>query len=122
MMPKIWSLCDLSLINLRNAPVFLSVIPSKLFESMGMGIPMALSMPAGEATSIISNTGSGVVVDAESPTQLAVAIEQLCDGPVKLQDLSKKSALAARRYSREEMALKMVASFEKACTLYSLGK
>lgn len=114
-MPKIWSLCDLSLVSLRNVPLFASVIPSKIFESMGMGIPLVLSMPKGEATEIVLNTGSGVVVNSESPALLAAAIEQLCDDQAKWQKLADNSGVAAKRYSREHMAVKMIESFEKAC-------
>jgi len=47
-MPEIWSLCDISLIQLKDDPLFESVIPSKIFESMGMGLPIILSLPKGE--------------------------------------------------------------------------
>jgi colanic acid biosynthesis glycosyl transferase WcaI len=53
MMPRLWSLCDLILIPLRKSPVFSTVIPSKLFESMGMGVPALMSLPDGEATDIV---------------------------------------------------------------------
>ncbi|MCC7017130.1 MAG: glycosyltransferase family 4 protein, partial [Rhodospirillales bacterium] len=36
-MPRIWSLCDVALVHLRDSPVFAEVIPSKIFEAMGMG-------------------------------------------------------------------------------------
>src|SRR5207253_2172995 len=41
-MPEIWSLCDVALIPLRDAPLFRTVIPSKIFECMGMGIPILM--------------------------------------------------------------------------------
>jgi len=53
MMARIWSICDASLIQLKNDPLFKSVIPSKIFESMGMGLPVLLSLPEGEASGII---------------------------------------------------------------------
>lgn len=115
MMPKLWSLCDLSLVNLRNAPLFATVIPSKIFESMGMGIPMVVSVPKGEATGIVEGSGSGIIIDPESPTQLAETVAHLCDEPVACQTLAKQAAQAAEQYSRENMALKMVDSFNKAC-------
>jgi len=36
-MAEIWSLCDVALIPLRDAPVFKTVIPSKIFECIGYG-------------------------------------------------------------------------------------
>ena len=35
-MAEIWSLCDVALVRLRDAPVFRAVIPSKIFECMGI--------------------------------------------------------------------------------------
>ena len=35
-MAEIWSLCDVALAPLRDAPVFRAVIPSKIFECMGI--------------------------------------------------------------------------------------
>src|SRR5690606_23359743 len=64
-MPALWSLCDLALIPLRNTPVFSTVIPSKLFEAMGMGVPVLMSLPEGEATGIVRRTGCGVCVAPE---------------------------------------------------------
>lgn len=114
-MPRLWSLCDLSLVNLLNAPLFTKVIPSKIFESMGMGIPMVVSVPRGEATEIVDESGSGVIIDPGSPSQLAAAVEQLRDDPKACRKLSKQATAAAYHFSREKMALKMVESFNKAC-------
>ena len=47
--PRYWSLLDVSIIHLRQADNFTQVIPSKLFECMGMGIPV-LHGVAGETT------------------------------------------------------------------------
>ena len=66
-MPAVWSLCDISLISLRDTPLFTKVIPSKIFESMGMGLPMVIACPAGEATDIIAGTSSGVSGGAGKP-------------------------------------------------------
>ena len=76
-MPAVWSLCDISLISLRDTPLFTKVIPSKIFESMGMGLPMVIACPAGEATDIIADTSSGVMVEPENPEALANCIAGL---------------------------------------------
>ena len=52
-MQKIWSLCDISLVHLKDSPLFKTVIPSKIFESMAMGLPILMATPIGEATDII---------------------------------------------------------------------
>ena len=78
-MSRVWSLCDVSLVNLRNADLFKTVIPSKIFESMGMGIPMVVSMPHGEATEIVSKAEAGLIINPETPDELAQAIIKLRD-------------------------------------------
>ena len=111
-MPKVWSLCDLSLISLKDAALFKTVIPSKIFESMGMGIPMIASIPTGEASAILERTKSGVVVAPESPQLLAQEILNLYNNKPKLLSLSKSSAESAVQFSRAKLALSMLDNFE----------
>ena len=73
-MPELWRLCDVSLINLKNTPLFKTVIPSKIFEAMAMDIPMVVAVPDGEATQIIRESRTGVIVPPENPVALAEAI------------------------------------------------
>lgn len=107
-MPAIWSLCDVSLIHLKNEPLFKSVIPSKIFESMGMGLPIILSLPEGESSEIIEETGAGVVIPPEQPKQLALTVMELFEDRVKLEKLAKASAVAAAQYSRKCQAYLMM--------------
>jgi len=107
LMPNIWSICDLSLIPLKNDPLFSSVIPSKIFESMGMGLPIVLALPAGEASQIITETGAGIIVPPEDSERLADAIIELVNDKEKYQALAKASASAALNYNRENQADKM---------------
>ena len=113
-MPKLWSLCDVSLVNLRNAPLFRTVIPSKIFESMGMGVPMVVSMPEGEATRIIEQSRAGLIIPPESPEALAAAIVQLKGDQKLLRDFAAHARLAASNYSREKLAMDTLASFQRA--------
>jgi len=103
-MPKLWSLCDLSLIPLRDTPVFASVIPSKLFEGMGMGVPALMSLPRGEAVRIVENTGCGVCVAPEDPAAMADAIAALAGDPERMRRLREASLAAAPAYSRDRQA------------------
>ncbi|WP_064747689.1 glycosyltransferase family 4 protein [Lysobacter antibioticus] len=107
MMPRLWSLCDLSLIPLRDTPVFSSVIPSKLFEGMGMGIPALMSLPRGEATRIVESTGCGVCVPPEDGAAMAEAIRELAADPERMRRLREASLAAAPAYSRDRQATLM---------------
>jgi glycosyltransferase involved in cell wall biosynthesis len=112
MMPKLWSLCNIALIPLKNDSLFNSVIPSKMFEAMGMGIPLLLSIPEGEATQIIRDTGAGVVVPPEQPSLLAEAITSLYDQPLRVAELTRASQQAASNFSRQRQAEKMLEVLE----------
>ncbi len=117
MMPRLWSLCDLSLVPLRNTEVFSTVIPSKIFECMGMGVAILMSLPEGEATQIIRENDCGVCVAPEDPAALAGAIVALAEDRSALERLSRNSAAAAGRYSREAQARLMIEILERARSL-----
>ena len=107
-MPALWSVCDLSLVPLRDTPVFATVIPSKIFESMGMGVPILMSLPEGEATRIVRSTGSGVCVAPENPEAMAAAIESLAGDGGQMLELRATARAAAPLYSRETQAARML--------------
>ena len=112
-MPALWSLCDVALVPLRDSPVFATVIPSKIFESMGMGVPILMSLPDGEATGIIRATDAGVCVPPENPEALAEALRRLAAAPVVLARLRENARLAAPRFSRETQARMMLQVLEQ---------
>lgn len=112
-MPELWSLCDISLISLKDTPLFQTVIPSKIFESMGMGLPMVMSSPKGEATDILINTKSGVVIEPESPELIANTIRELFLDKEKLRLLAKNSYQAASNYDRKNLANLMLKKLEE---------
>ncbi|MGY0219461.1 glycosyltransferase family 4 protein [Endozoicomonadaceae bacterium StTr2] len=114
MMPRLWSLCDVSLIHLKNSPLFSTVIPSKLFESMGMGLPVIMSVPEGEATQIVEDNQCGIVVEPENSELLATAIIEMADNPDQLESIKKASIKSAPAYSRDLLAKDMLTSFSKA--------
>ncbi|QWF33151.1 MULTISPECIES: glycosyltransferase family 4 protein [unclassified Pseudoalteromonas] len=113
MMPRIWSLCDVSLVPLVNNDLFRTVIPSKIFECMGMGIPTIMSVPEGEATEIIKRTGSGLVVDSENDTQIKNALLQLYSDKELYNDLSSASFRCATEFSRSSNAMLMEKIFSR---------
>tara|TARA_R110001599_G_scaffold353465_1_gene593097 strand:+ start:9690 stop:10916 length:1227 start_codon:yes stop_codon:yes gene_type:complete len=113
MMPAVWSLCDISLISLRDTPLFTKVIPSKIFESMGMGLPMIIACPEGEATGIVRDTGSGMVVPPEQPAVLASCIKELYVDRERMSELARASAASAATYDRAGQAFLMLKSLQK---------
>ncbi|MEP5568703.1 MAG: glycosyltransferase family 4 protein [Halioglobus sp.] len=114
MMPVVWSLCDISLISLRDTPLFTKVIPSKIFESMGMGLPMLITCPRGEATEIIESTGSGEVLPPEDCAALADKIRGLHADRARLGELATASFGSAEKYDRKQQAFFMLESLRDA--------
>lgn len=107
-MPALWSLCDLAIVPLRDTPVFATVIPSKIFECMGMGVPVLMSLPEGEATAIIRDTGSGVCVPPEDPAAMADSITALAGDGARMTRLRAAARAAAPGFSRDRQAEKML--------------
>lgn len=108
-MPDIWALCDIALVHLKNSDVFAGVIPSKIFEAMGMGLPILFAGPAGDGSRIVEAADAGVVINAEDPKALAEAVVRLADDAEYRRHLGARSLAAAPRHSRETQARHMAA-------------
>lgn len=107
-MPAIWSLCDVAIVPLRDNPVFATVIPSKIFECMGMGIPVLLSLPDGEASRIVHDTDCGVCIPPEDPGSMSRTITALSDDRRLLRKHAESSLVASQANSREQKARSMI--------------
>jgi len=104
---RYWSLLDVSIIHLRKTKLFTTVIPSKLFECMGMGIPV-LHGVMGESADIVEKEGAGLLFEPENS-------DKLCDGLWKLKEdtelsgkLKKNCLASASKYVRKVLAQKML--------------
>ncbi|MEE2997718.1 MAG: glycosyltransferase family 4 protein [Pseudomonadota bacterium] len=113
-MPDVWSLCDVALIHLKNDPTFTEVIPSKIFEAMGMGLPLLISAPVGEATEIVASESAGVIIPPEAPRVLANTVRMLRDNEDKCKKFAENALAAAPKYSREKQAVEMIQVFTAA--------
>lgn len=107
-MPEFWSLCDVALVHLSSAPLFSTVIPSKIFEAMGMGLPIVLVAPSGEASRIIQAEGAGMCVPPAQPHELATALLTLWYNPGQRDLLMSNSLAAAGHYTRQRQAAEML--------------
>lgn len=104
---RYWSLIDVSIIHLRRTELFTTVIPSKLFECLGMGIPV-LHGVAGESAEIVEREGVGLVVEPENAEALSAGLAQLADDPELLARLRARCLAAAPTYDRSVLARRML--------------
>ena len=112
-MPQVWSLCDISLVHLKDAPLFKTVIPSKIFESMAMGLPIIMAVPIGEATDIIEEYKAGINVSPGYPKELSEKFLELAKDKELVRTLSYQSLDAARNFDRKKLALEMLNHIEE---------
>ncbi len=109
--PRYWSLLDVAIIHLRKADNFTQVIPSKLFECMGMGIPV-LHGVAGESAGIVEREAVGLVFEPENAVALAEGVRRLAQDAVLYQRLRDNCLAAAPRYDRAALAKQMLGVLE----------
>lgn len=103
-MAQIWSISDASLVLLRNLPLFSTVIPSKIFESMAMERPIILGV-VGESARIIEAAQSGILITPESAEELSAAIRRLADDRDHVSALGRNGADYVRtHYDRDKLA------------------
>jgi glycosyltransferase involved in cell wall biosynthesis len=109
--PRYWSLLDVAIIHLKKKPAFELVIPSKLFESMGMGIPV-LHGVAGESAGIVAREGVGLVFEPENAQALREGLLRLAQYQALYQRLRDNGLAAAPRYDRAALAQRMLGVLE----------
>ena len=109
--PRYWSLLDVAIIHLRQADNFTQVIPSKLFECMGMGIPV-LHGVAGESAGIVTREEVGLVFPPEDAQALRDGVLRLAEDQVLYQRLRANCLAAAPRYERATLAREMLEVLE----------
>ena len=103
---RYWSLLDASLIHLKASPLFESVIPSKMFEAMAMGVPL-LHGVGGESADIVRTSRSGVCFAAEQPEALLSAIRQISADKDAYQQMKTSCLSSAQNYNRASLANRM---------------
>ncbi len=109
---RYWSLLDVSIIHLKKTELFTTVIPSKLFECMGMGIPV-LHGVAGESAEIVEREGCGQVFVPEDVGALCAGLLALKSDAALRQRYRQCGLAAAGHYDRKELALRMLTEIEK---------
>jgi len=111
-MPAVWGASDAALVLLKRVDTFKTVIPSKMFEAMALGVPMVMGVE-GEAKALMDEADAGIAITPENDAELAAAIERLADD----RDLGKRIGASAQafvraQFDREKLAHAYLAEFE----------
>lgn len=104
---RYWSICDASIIHLKKSKAFEKVIPSKLFECMGMAIPV-LHGVEGESAEIVAEYEIGLTFEPDNHVELVEQLLVLRDDLDLRQRLSRNSLKAATQYDRKYLAERML--------------
>ena len=108
---RYWSLLDVSIIHLKKSELFTTVIPSKLFECMGMGVPV-LHGVKGESADIVNREEVGVVFEPENADSLCDALKEISNNHHLLRDFKNNGPQSASRYDRSVLARNMLTEIE----------
>ena len=103
---------DVSVVILRKAELFKTVIPSKMFEAMALRNPIILAVE-GEAKRIVEEARAGLCIEPENAEQLAEAVLRLkSDGELRSR-LGRNGLLAVeKKFNREVLARGMLEVIE----------
>ena len=110
-MPALLASADIALVPLRDR--LPGAVPSKLYEAMGVGLPVVL-VANGEAADIVRETQAGVVVSPGDVETLATALRVLAkdaDKRKQLGDSGRQAAVA--RLDRQAIADAFVSLLEE---------
>lgn len=102
-----WRLSDVTLVLLKDIPLFRTVIPSKIFEAMATGTPIITNV-RGELQTLLEPLGTAEIIEPSSLNALTDAIEKLVRDPARRQALSAAAIKAAGQYDRTVLADKLL--------------
>jgi glycosyltransferase involved in cell wall biosynthesis len=109
-LPAFYRASDVSLVPLKQLPLFEKVLPSKLFELMGTGCPVICSV-SGEAAQLVTHAAAGLCIEPENESALVAAIEQLRGAPqLRAQMSANGQQFVQAHYLRTTLAEKYLAA------------
>lgn len=76
--------------------------PNTFLEAIACGLPV-VTTPVGDLNEVVTNAGNGVIVNHQSPHEIAEAISMICSDSKTYADFSNKSLELAKKYSWEEV-------------------
>lgn len=106
---------DVTLVMLRNLPVFETVIPSKIFEFLAQERPVVLAA-SGEIRRLVEEAKAGFVVNPEDPDALVAAIRHVRAHPSEAATCARVGReWVETHFQRDGLARRMATFLEHTC-------
>jgi len=103
-MPRVLASSQASLIHLKKCELFEGVIPSKIFETMAMKVPMIMGV-SGESRAIVNRAGAGIDMEPDNADELVAAVQRLADTPELAKSLGQSGRDFVHQYfNRDALA------------------
>ncbi|MCF6768123.1 glycosyltransferase family 4 protein [Thiotrichales bacterium 19S11-10] len=101
----ITNMLDASIVHLKNTPLFQTVIPSKIFESMALGKPILMGVKGESRDIVINQAQAGVAFEPEDAENLNQMINQIQKESI---DSQKIIDFTYEYFDRNKIALRML--------------
>lgn len=106
--PGFYAACDLGVVTLRDTSLFQEVLPSKIFEYLGMERPVLLGV-GGEARRLVEEAGAGEYVPPENVESMAESIRRLAGDRIRLTEMGRRGRMyVLQQYDRAVLASRYV--------------
>ncbi|TNF69110.1 MAG: glycosyltransferase WbuB [Gammaproteobacteria bacterium] len=102
---EVTNMLDASIVHLKNTPLFETVIPSKVFESMALGKPILMGVKGEVRDIVINQAQAGIAFEPEDAVSLNQAIAQM---KVEEFDHKRIKDFVAMYFDRNQIAIRML--------------
>jgi glycosyltransferase involved in cell wall biosynthesis len=104
---------DVSLVVLKNSPLFETVIPSKIFEAMELRTPILIGVRGESRRIVVDEVGCGVDFPPEDAGAMVARMKELFDDREKREQLAERGGHALEeRFRRSALAIRMLHAIE----------
>jgi len=101
------SILDAAIINLKKNELFTTVIPSKIFETSAMQIPILLGVD-GEARSIVEKYNAGLYYEPENIESFKTSLNTLISDNLLYNEYKAGCKELAKEFDRKKLAFEML--------------
>ncbi|OGG38297.1 hypothetical protein A3I34_01375 [Candidatus Jorgensenbacteria bacterium RIFCSPLOWO2_02_FULL_45_12] len=108
-MPMFCARAGVGLATYKKSDLFRDVIPSKIYDYMGAGIPVIINLE-GEGSRLVKEAECGLVAEEENPESLAEKIMEIKNNSARARDMGARG----RKYAEKHLnKAKLAAKLEK---------